>query len=47
MGIGTNYAMGPDVLTTFIDWGGLWRFRQVDSAVNNLIFEINTTNVLY
>jgi hypothetical protein len=42
-----NYAITPGAVCSFLEWGGIWRFRQVQSGVNNLLFEINPTNVFY
>ena len=46
-GAGANYSVTASVGTTFIEWGGAWYFREVNAAANNLLFEINTANVLY
>ena len=35
-----NYAITPGAVCSFLEWGGTWRFRQEQSGVNNLLFEI-------
>jgi hypothetical protein len=46
-GVGSSYNITAGVGTTFIEFGGAWYFREVNAAANNLLFEINTTSVLY
>ena len=43
-----NYTVvGGQAVTTFVQFGGTWRFRHVNSGPNVLLFEITPTNVLY
>ena len=46
-GVGTPYTMNERIGTTLAEWGGLWRCKQVDATVNNLIFEINPSRARY
>ena len=41
-----NYTVnGAQAVTTFVQFGGTYRFRQVTNLVNNLVFEITPTHV--
>ena len=46
-GFGSSYTVTAAVCTTFDEWGGTWYFREVNPTTNSLLFEINTSNVLY
>jgi hypothetical protein len=42
IGVGqTAYGIERGGYTTFVEWGGVWRFRQIRDTFNNICFEIN------
>ena len=42
IGVGqTAYGIERGGYTTFVEWGGVWRFRQIRDNFNNICFEIN------
>ena len=42
IGVGQNtYSIERGGYTTFVEWGGVWRFRQIRDTFNNICFEIN------
>ena len=42
IGLGqTAYGIERGGSTTFVDWGGVWRFRQMRDTFNNICFEIH------
>ena len=43
-----NYTVvGGQAVTTFVQFGGTWRFRHVNSGSNVLLCEITPDNILY
>ena len=42
IGVGqTAYGIERGGYTAFVEWGGVWRFRQIRDTFNNRCFEIN------
>ena len=42
IGLGQEtYSIERGGYTTFVEWGGVWRFRQIRDTFNNILFEIN------
>ena len=42
IGVGQiGYGIERGGYTTFVEWGGVWRFRQIRDTFNNILFEIN------
>ena len=45
-GLGENtYAITPGGATCFVEWGGMWKFRQVRNTTNDVRFEVTPTFV--
>ena len=46
IGVGQNtYSIERGGYTTFVEWGGVWRCRQIRDTFNNICFEINPSFV--
>ena len=40
-----EYAISPGDVCSFVEWGGTWRFRQIQTGFNNIRMEITPTHV--
>ena len=44
-GNGVNYSVSAGSSTAFVEYGGTWRFRQIQDTFNTLCFEITSSYV--
>jgi hypothetical protein len=44
---GLSYPINVRDVSSFVEKGGIWRFRKIDDYTNTLICEINNTDMLY
>ena len=42
---GEPYTINPSICSTWVEWNGIWRFRQIQGSSNSIGFEINPTHV--